>query len=142
MANGVNSVHVLGNLGRDPELRHTQNGTAVCNLSLAVNESRKVGDEWKEHVEWVRVVVFGKTAENCAKYLAKGKQAYVEGRMQTTKYTDKQGAEKYSTEVVANNVVFLGGGSGKGGEFSTSKPASAAAKDSAEPEFYDDDLPF
>ncbi|MCP4499021.1 MAG: single-stranded DNA-binding protein [Deltaproteobacteria bacterium] len=115
---GVNKVILVGNLGRDPEVRYAQSGTAVAKLNMAINERKKEGDEWIEHTEWVRVTCFGRTAENVGQYLSKGSQLYVEGRMQTSKYTDRDGAEKWSTEVVANNVVFLGGkGGGGGGNF-------------------------
>ncbi len=105
---GVNRVHLVGNLGKDPDLRETGSGMAVCNIRLAIGERKKDGDTWKDHTEWVDVVVFGKQAENCAQYLAKGRQAYFEGRLQTRKWQDKEGNDRWSTEVVANNVVFLG----------------------------------
>jgi single-strand DNA-binding protein len=122
MASGVNKVILVGNLGRDPEVRYAQNGGAIAKLNLAVGERRKNGEEWVEHTEWVRVTCFGKTAENAGQYLSTGSQIYVEGRMQTSKYTDKEGIEKWSTEVVAHNITFLGGrndnqggGQGNGG---------------------------
>jgi len=110
MAKGVNKVILIGNLGRDPEVRHTQSGKAVGKLNLAISERKKEGDTWVDHTEWVRVTVFGKTAENAGEYLRKGRQVYVEGRMQTSSYNDKDGNEKWSTEVVANEIVFLSGG--------------------------------
>ena len=110
MAAGVNKVILVGNLGKDPEVRYVQSGNAVCTLRLAVNERRKEGDQWKDHTEWMDVVTFGKTAENAGQYLQKGRQVYVEGRMQTRQYKDKEGHEKWRTEVVANQVLFLGGG--------------------------------
>jgi single-strand DNA-binding protein len=114
---GVNKVIVVGNLGRDPEARFTQGGLAICKLSVAVTERVKDGDAWKDETEWVRVTVFGKTAENAAQYLQKGRQVYVEGRLKTDKYKDKDGVEKTSVEVIASNVVFLaGGGDDKGGK--------------------------
>lgn len=120
---GVNKVILVGNLGRDPETRYAQSGTAITKLNMAIGERKKEGDEWIEHTEWVRVTCFGRTAENVQQYLSKGSQLYVEGRMQTSKYTDQAGVEKWSTEVVAHNVVFLsgngnqqgGGGNGGGG---------------------------
>lgn len=113
MANGVNKVVLIGNLGRDPEVRYTQSGSPVCNLRIAVGERRKQGGEWVDHTEWVNIVCFGKTAENAGQYLSKGRQIYVEGRMQTRQYKDRDGNEKWSTEVVANQVLFLGGGQGQ-----------------------------
>jgi single-strand DNA-binding protein len=109
VSNGKNLVILLGNLGKDPEVRYAQAGTAVCNLRLAVSERRKDGDQWKDHTEWVDVVVFGKTAENAGQYLAKGRQVLIEGRLQTRSYKDKEGAEKWKTEVVAQDVIFIGG---------------------------------
>lgn len=109
MSNGINKVMIVGNLGRDPESRATPSGTTVTQMSVAVGERRKDGDAWVEHTEWVRVVTFGKTAENAAQFLQKGRQVYVEGRLQTKSYKDKDGVEKYSTEVVADRLLFLGG---------------------------------
>ena len=117
MAAGINKVILVGNLGRDPEVRYAQSGMAICKLSVAVTERVKDGDAWKDETEWVRVTVFGKTAENAAQYLQKGRQVYVEGRLKTDKYKDKDGVEKTSVEVIASNVVFLaGGGDDKGGK--------------------------
>jgi len=132
---GVNKVIVVGNLGRDPEVRHTQTGNALCKLSVAVTERRKQGDEWQDHTEWIRVTCFGRTAENAGKYLAKGRQVYVEGRMQTSKYTDREGQEKYSTEVVANNVVFLSGGGDDG-------QRGGGRKKQTDDDGFHEDLPF
>lgn len=112
---GINKAILVGNLGRDPELRMTSSQTAVCNLNLATAERRRdASGTWNDHTEWHRIVAFGKTAENCAQYLKKGRQVYVEGRLQTRKWTDKSGVEKYSTEIVADTIQFLG--SGRGGE--------------------------
>lgn len=110
MAKGVNKVILIGNLGRDPEVRHSAAGLAIAKLNLAISERKKEGDEWVDHTEWVRVTAFGKTAENAGEYLRKGRQVYVEGRMQTNSYSDKDGNEKWSTEVVANELIFLSGG--------------------------------
>ena len=131
---GINKVILIGNLGRDPEVRQTKGGGAVCNLRLAISERRKEGDSWVDAVEWVPVVCFGKTAEHAGQYLAKGRQVYVEGRFSTRSYKDKDGNDKWSTEVVAQTVTFLG-----------SKP-EAQAKKAAPVEdagFSDgDDVPF
>ena len=112
---GVNKVILVGNLGRDPELRFTQGGTAVCQLNLATTRSyNNRNNERVEDTEWHRVVVWGKQAEHCEKYLSKGRQVYVEGRLQTRSYDDKDGVKRWSTEVVADTVQFLSGGSGAG----------------------------
>ncbi len=115
MSNGINKVTLVGNLGRDPESRTTPSGVVVTSMNLAMGERRKEGESWVDHTEWMRVVCFGKTAEHAAQFLQKGRQIYVEGRLQTKKYTDKEGVEKYSTEVVADRVLFLGGPRGEDG---------------------------
>lgn len=106
----VNKAIILGNLGQDPELRNTQNGKAVCTMRIATSDSWQDKDgERQEKTEWHTVVVWGRQAENCHKYLAKGRTAYVEGRLQTRKWQDKQGSDRYSTEIVADRVQFIGG---------------------------------
>lgn len=105
---GFNRVLLIGNLGKDPEVRHTQSGATIGNLRLGVTERRKEGDEYKDHTEWVTVVCFGKTAENAQKYLQKGRQVFIEGRLQTRTWEDKTGQTRYSTEVVASLVQFIG----------------------------------
>ncbi len=115
MAGGVNKVFLLGNLGRDPEVRFTPSGQAVANFTVATNESwtDKSGQK-QEKTEWHRIVVWGKLAELCGEYLKKGRQAFIEGRLQTREWTDKEGKKNYTTEIVANNVQFLGSGAGGG----------------------------
>ena len=103
----VNKVILVGNLGRDPEVRETKSGSNVANLRVATTHRSKVGDEWQEQTEWHTVTVFGRQAELCGRYLEKGRQVYVEGRVQTRKWQDKEGNDRYSTEVVANDVKFL-----------------------------------
>jgi single-strand DNA-binding protein len=144
MASGINRFIGIGHLGRDPEVKHTQNGSAVCNLSLAIGERRKKGDGWEDHTEWVRVVCFGKTAEHAGQYLQKGRQVYVEGKLRTTKYQDKKtGEDRHSTEVVADNVTFLGGAPGKGEGGEQRRAPQAASKSAPASDFVDgDDLPF
>lgn len=105
----LNRWQGIGNLGRDPDARTTQSGLTVCNFSLAVNERQKKGEEWVDHTEWVSVVAMGKLAENVVKFCQKGKQVYVEGRLQTRKWQDKAGQDRWTTEVVASEVKFLGG---------------------------------
>ena len=116
MAAGVNKAILVGHLGADPELRNTASGTAVCEFRVATSESWKDKNGQKqERTEWHRVVVWGKTAEICSKYLAKGRQVFIEGRIQTRSWEDKEGQKRYTTEIVANEVQFLGGREGGGG---------------------------
>jgi single-strand DNA-binding protein len=111
----MNRCTLIGHLGADPETRTTNSGSVVCNLRLATNERRKDRDgNWGDHTEWHRIVAFGKTAENIGRHLAKGRQICVEGKISTRKWTDNQGADRYSTEVIADRVHFLGG-RGEGG---------------------------
>jgi single-strand DNA-binding protein len=113
----VNKVILIGNLGADPELRYTPNGNRpVCSLRIATSEVFKdKSGQRQEQTEWHRVTVWGEQAENCNKYLSKGRSVYVEGRLQTRTWDDKDGQKKYSTEVVAERVKFLGGGQGGAG---------------------------
>ena len=110
MASGVNKVILIGRLGNDPEVRYTSNGGAVANFNVATNESwvDKAGQK-QERTEWHRVVVWGKLSELCGQYLSKGRQAFVEGRLQTREWNDKEGHKRYTTEIVAQNIQFLGG---------------------------------
>jgi single-strand DNA-binding protein len=108
---GVNKVIVIGRLGADPELKTVTGGQSVCRLSVATSENWTDREGQKqERTEWHRVVVWGKLAELCGKYLSKGRQAYIEGRLQTRQWEDKEGQKRYTTEIVANTVQFLGGG--------------------------------
>lgn len=154
----VNKVILLGNLGKDPELRMTQQQMAICNFSLATGERRKdASGNWTDHTEWHNIVVFGKTAENCAQYLKKGRQAYVEGRIQTRKWQDKEGKDRYTTEVVGNVVQFIGGRPGESSSShseessipspspTSNEPEVAVAANGGAPSsvsFDDDDIPF
>ncbi len=117
MARGINKVIIVGNLGADPEVRQTGGGTAVTTLSLATSESwtDKQSGEKQERTEWHRVKMFGRLAEIAGEYLKKGRQVYIEGSLRTDKYTDKQGVEKYSTDIIANEMQMLGGNEGGGG---------------------------
>ena len=110
MARGVNKVILVGNLGQKPEMRYTQTNTAVATLSIATSESWKDKDsgEQREKTEWHRVVFFGKLAEIAEQYLDKGSQLYVEGKLQTRKWQDKDGVEKYSTDIISDNFTFVG----------------------------------
>ena len=109
----LNRVQLIGNLGQDPELRYTQNQTAVCTLSVATTENRlNANGDREPQTTWHRVVVWSKQAENCNKYLGKGRQIYVDGRLQTRSWEDQNGNKRYTTEVVAQSVLFLGGSQG------------------------------
>ena len=129
MARGINKVILIGNLGRDPEVRYTAGGSAVANLRIATTESwrDKQTGEKKEATEWHSVVLFGKLGEIAGEYLKKGRTVYIEGRLQTRKYQDKDGQERYSTEVVASDMQMLGGGEGRGegGGFGGGRQAAA-----------------
>ena len=122
----LNKVLIIGNTGRDAELRYTANGTAVSDFSMAVNSRRRSqGGDWEDETEWFQVVLFGDRAERISQYITKGKQLYVEGRLRTRNWDDDQGVRHYRTEVIANNIEFLdrrgdgggdwGGGRGGGG---------------------------
>lgn len=104
----INKVTLLGRLGQDPETRTTNSGSTVATLSLATSHRVKDGEEWKEQTEWHRVVCFGNMASNAARYLTKGRQVYIEGRIQTRKWQDKDGNDRWSTEIIANEIKFLG----------------------------------
>ena len=112
----VNKVILLGNLGRDPELRYTPGGQPVANFSIATSESwnKKDGSGREEKTEWHRIVAWGRTAELCAQYLAKGRTVYIEGRLQTREWENKEGQKQRTTEVIANSVQFIGSGGGAG----------------------------
>ena len=156
----VNKVILIGNLGRDPEVRYTPSGSAVCNVSLATTRNWKNKDsgERQEETEWHRVVFFDRLAEIAGEYLKKGRPVYVEGRLKTRKWTDKDGVEKYTTEIVADQMQLLGsregmgdgGGEGGGGGGQRSAPAArppasrpaAAQKSSTGFDDMDDDIPF
>ena len=135
----VNKVILVGNLGADPELKHTPSNRALCNLRIATTEVFKdKGGQRQEKTEWHRVTVWGDQAENCNKYLAKGRSVYVEGRLQTRSWDDKDGTKKYSTEIVAERVKFLGGAKrdGEGANDSTGGDAEPMLPPG------EDDLPF
>src|ERR1041384_5037245 len=117
MAGGVNKVILVGHLGADPDMRYTPSGQGVCELRLATNESwTDKNGQRQDRTEWHRIVIWGKRAEVCSKYLSKGRQVYVEGRIQTRTYDDKEGNKRYITEIIAQDVQFLGGGGREGAE--------------------------
>lgn len=138
----VNNVTIIGNLGKDPEVKYMPSGEAVCNFPVACNEQWKKKDtgEKQEHTEWFRVAVFGKLAEVCGKYLTKGKQVYIEGKLRTRSY-EKDGETKYSTELICSEMKMLGvkDDGNEQPSKATSKPSS---KTHDEEVSFDDDIPF
>ncbi len=153
MARGVNKVTLIGNLGNDPEVRYSGNGNAVANVSLATAESWRDKDsgEQQERTEWHRVVFFGRLAEIVSEYLHKGSQIYIEGRLQTNKWQDKEGNDRYTTQIVANEMQMLGGRGGTSNNKepvpepddtvdSSPKKSQPIAKSPADD--FDEDIPF
>ena len=126
MARGINKVIIVGNLGNDPEVRYSQAGMAMTSISVATSESwkDKTSGEQQERTEWHRVKFFGRLAEIAGEYLKKGSQVYIEGKLRTDKYTDKAGVEKYSTDIIADEMQMLGGkmGGSEGGGGGRSRP--------------------
>jgi len=143
MARGVNKVIVVGNLGQDPETRYMPSGSAVTNMRIATNESwkDKQSGEHRERTEWHSVALFGRLAEISAEYLRKGSQVYVEGKLRTRKWQDKEGHDRYTTEIIADELQMLGSRSGAGAPaMKDSPPASAPPQPSGDD--FDDDIPF
>ncbi|MGE4634611.1 MAG: single-stranded DNA-binding protein [Arenicellales bacterium] len=148
---GVNKAIIVGNLGRDPEIRYSANGNAFASISIATSERWKDKNtgEQQEKTEWHRVKLFGRLAELAGEYLKKGSQVYIEGRLQTTKYQDKEGVDRWSTDIVARDMTFLGGRGGgdvQGGsppDYSQAEaaPASGGGGGGQDGDF-DDDIPF
>jgi single-strand DNA-binding protein len=145
MARGINKVIIVGNLGADPEVRYTGGGTAITSLSIATSEqwTDKQSGEKQERTEWHRVKLFGKLAEIAGEYLKKGRQVYIEGSLRTDKYTDKNGVERYSTDIVANEMQMLGGneGSKPDGQRQERAPRQSAPAPAGDDPF-GDDVPF
>ncbi len=138
----VNKAILVGNLGADPEVRYTTNGRAVSNFRVATNETWTDARNERHHrTQWHRIVAWGRVAELCGEYLAKGRQVYVEGRMQTRQWEDREGQTRYTTEVVANRVVFLGGGRGNRNEGAASEDYQGNDGEYDEA-LLDDDVPF
>jgi single-strand DNA-binding protein len=161
MARGVNKVILVGNLGQDPDIKAMPSGTTVCNLRLATSESwkDKQSGEMKEQTEWHSVAMFGRLAEIAGEYLKKGSQIYVEGRLRTRKWQDKQGNDRYTTEIVAQDMQMLGGRGGMGGgaaagaggesrgaygggRSASQERAGEPVASSTERDQFDDDIPF
>ena len=152
MARGINKVIIVGNVGGDPETRYMPSGSAVTNLTVATNETwkDKQTGEQKERTEWHRVVGFGRLGEIMAEYLRKGSQGYVEGKLRTNKWQDKSGNDRYTTEIIADEMQMLGGrgGSGGGGNFGGGAPSGGQSQGGGNPPppvddgGFDDDIPF
>ena len=142
----VNKAILLGRLGKDPELRMSASQTAICNFSLATSDRQKQGDQWVDKTEWHNIIVFGKTAENAAKYLSKGKQVFIEGKIQTRKWQDKEGKDRYSTEIIANSIQFVGAKGEAGEQEERPSTQGKSLLDSLPPktamDFSDDDIGF
>ncbi|MBE7562696.1 single-stranded DNA-binding protein [Acidithiobacillus sp. HP-6] len=142
---GVNKVIIMGRLGQDPEIRYTPAGKAVANLSIATSENFKDKDGNKvERTEWHRAVLFGRTAEVAGEYLRKGSMAYVEGRLQTRKWTDKEGQDRYTTEIVGDRLQLVGGKSDSQESGNSQASHKAPAENTPPPaeDDFDDDIPF
>jgi single-strand DNA-binding protein len=141
MARGINKVIIVGNLGADPETRYMPSGSAVTNLRVATSEQwkDKQTGEQQERTEWHRVALFGRLAEVAAEYLRKGSQVYLEGSLRKRKWQDKDGNDRYSTEIVANEMQMLGG---RAEASAPARSAPPAAAESAPPDAFDDDIPF
>ena len=138
---GINKAILVGNLGADPEIRYTPSGMAVANFRIATSETFTKDGQKDTKTEWHRIVAFGKLAEICSEYLSKGKQVYIEGKIQTRKWTDKDGNDKYTTEILANQMQMLGAASpSEGTDFD--KEAGAPGVPQEEPPGPDDDVPF
>jgi single-strand DNA-binding protein len=162
MARGINKVIIVGNVGGDPETRYMPSGSAVTNLTIATNESwkDKQTGEQKERTEWHRVAMFNRLAEIAAEYLRKGSQVYIEGKLRTRKWQDKSGQDRYTTEIIADEMQMLGGrgGSGGGGNFGGGSAGGPSGDDMGGsqggsqgggnappqpgPDDFDDDIPF
>jgi single-strand DNA-binding protein len=150
MARGINKVILVGNLGNDPEVKYMPSGGAVANVSVATTDSwkDKQSGERQERTEWHRVVFFGRLAEIAGEYLRKGSQVYVEGRLQTRKWQGQDGQDRYTTEIVANEMQMLGGRGGGGGGFEDAPARSGSSRPAPQPaaqdvpDEFDDDIPF
>ena len=152
MARGINKVIIVGNLGGDPETRYMPSGSAVTNLTVATNESwkDKATGEQKDRTEWHKVAMFNRLAEVAAEYLRKGSQVYIEGKLRTRKWQDKSGQDRWTTEIVADEMQMLGGRGGAGGGGGGGSAPMSSSQDSgppgappqAGPDDFDDDIPF
>ena len=141
---GVNKVILVGNLGKDPEMKYTTSGAAIANITVATSESwnDKQSGEKVEKTEWHRIVAFQRLAEIMGEYLTKGSQVYIEGKIQTRKWQDQNGQDRYTTEVVANDMQMLGGGVTDSKRNPTPPAQNQAAQPTTAGDFADDDIPF
>ena len=142
-----NKIIVVGNLGRDPELRYTPQGTPVCSFTLATNERRKdKTGEMQDQTTWFRITLWGRQAETASQYLTKGRPVYIEGRLRVEEWTDRDGKPRHTLEVQATDMQFIGGGGGAGGagrsEESHAERAPAAEAATGQTDFAEDDVPF
>ena len=156
MARGINKVIIVGNLGQDPETRYMPSGSAVTNFTVATNESwkDKQTGEQKDRTEWHRVAMFNRLAEIAAEYLRKGSQVYIEGKLRTRKWQDKDGQDRYTTEIIADEMQMLGGrggagggggsfgGGSGGGQQGSGQQGGGNAPPQPGPDDFDDDIPF
>ena len=148
MARGINKVILVGNLGADPETRYMPSGSAVTNLSIATSESwkDKQSGEQKDRTEWHKVAMFNRLAEIAAEYLRKGSQVYIEGKLRTRKWQDRDGNDRWTTEIIADEMQMLGGRGGGGGSAPMSSGSGAGPSSSPAPQpgpdDFDDDIPF
>ena len=137
-----NKIILVGNLGRDPELRYTPQGTPVCSFTVATNEKRKdKAGEAQDFTTWFRVTLWGRQAETASQYLTKGRPVYIEGRLRLEEWTDRDGKQRYTLEVHATDMQFIGGGRGDDAPYSGGK-AAPADRAPAEADLSDDDIPF
>lgn len=144
MARGINKAIIVGTLGKDPEMRYMPDGKAIANLSVATSEQwkDKQTGEKQEKTEWHKISIFGKLAEIAGEYLTKGSTVYLEGKIQTRKWQDQEGNDRYSTEIVADTMQMLGGGSGRATESAPRQPQSAPQGTTQGNDFDDQDIPF
>ena len=144
MARGVNKVILVGNLGNDPDTRYMPSGSAVTNLSVATNESWKDKEtgEQKDRTEWHKVAMFGRLAEIAAEYLRKGSQVYIEGKLRTRKWQDKDGNDRWTTEIIADEMQMLGGRMDSGAPAMNDPPPPSAPPPKGGSDDFDDDIPF
>ena len=148
MARGINKVILVGNLGADPESRTTPGGLTVTNFNVATSDRRKdkQSGDWVEETEWHRIVMFDKLAETAREYLRKGSQVYIEGKIQTRKWQDKEGNDRYTTEIIARDMQMLGGRPGGGAPASRDddyrSSAGSSSSGSRKEEPFEDDIPF
>ena len=144
MARGINKVILVGNLGADPDTRYMPSGSAVTNLSVATSETwkDKQTGEQKERTEWHKVAMFNRLAEIAAEYLRKGSQVYIEGKLRTRKWQDRDGNDRWTTEIVADEMQMLGGRGGGSAPMSSGPAASSAPPSPSSNDDFDDDIPF